>query len=312
MAEARVVEGAPAGAAQAGEHRGGPIGQGERQRAAEHLGHAARQAHEATPGPLGAGLGGGGDGLRHEAVAQARHHRREAQAHGHAGLGQGRHGAQPRGGGRRAGLEGPGQRRVEQGDGEGDPHGVMLSERAQQVEIAQDEGGAGDDGHGVAVAHEQLEAGPGDALVPLDALVGVGDPRHHHRVPAPAGPRQLGLEQRCQAALDQNDALKVAAGAEPQGLVGLAGVAVGAGVGAAPVGVEREPVAQVGALVLADGRAGVIDLHPQARRGRREVELDPARVEAVGWVPRAVAIDAAHLRRVSGVAAPVCAALGKI
>ena len=123
---------------------------------------------------------------------------------------------------------------------------------------------------------QHLDDAPGEAVLALAPLVGVGVGAHGDVVARPPPGRQLGPQPLDGVDLDHDLALEVLAHAEVEVLVGGPGEAVGAGVGAAPVGVDGEAERQVGrGRDLVDDPAGVDveELQPPelalARRGAR-------------------------------------------
>jgi hypothetical protein len=128
----------------------------------------------------------------------------------------------------------------------------------QQVDVAQDHRRLGEDRERVSVLREHLDQPSGQPVVALGRLVGVGVGAHRNRLAGPGGIGQLAFQPLDGVHLDHDPALEVLPRVQPQVLVRGPREAVGAGVTAAAVGVDR----------VAEG-------HP---RPRRQSVDDPPRV----------------------------------
>ena len=103
------------------------------------------------------------------------------------------HGCPPAGNGRSLGLHHLPDGVVVRGNGH--PDGEARSERLQQVQVLQHQGRARvhQDAGGRAL-QQHLQAGPGQPVLPLDGLVGIGGRGHEHRLvmePVALGPEQF-------------------------------------------------------------------------------------------------------------------------
>ena len=223
----------------------------------------------------------------------------DVDADGHAGLGQGLDGLEtaPRGGGAR--LHAARELGVEGGDRDVDMDQAVAGEAREDVEVADDAGGLGDDADRVAGLGQDLEDRAGDAQAAFDRLVGVGVGAEGDRAGAVAGAGELGAEESGGVGLDEDLGLEVEAGGEAPESVARPGVAVDAAVLAAAIGVDRLGEGDVGRGVAGDQAAGGVGDQLGARRGRvgQLVEGAPAIVErfaalgleAVGWVEQGTA-----------------------
>ncbi len=140
-------------------------------------------------------------------------------------------------------------------------HGRPPGGGRQVPEIAQDQGGLGEDAEGVARLAQRLDDPPGEVVLALGVLVGVGVGPHGHVVAGPGPGAQLGPHPLDRVHLDHDPALEVLAGPKAQVVVGGPGEAVGAGVAAAAVGVDG----------VAEGHPAGLG-HPVDHRARLDVE----------------------------------------
>ena len=137
-------------------------------------------------------------------------------------------------------------------------------------------------------ARQHLQHAAGDAVLPLDGLigVGVGAERDHRR--AVFRRRQLLLQQRRGVLLDEQLALEVEPRRQAEIGVGRARVAIGAAVFAAAIGIDRAVERDVGRLVAGDDRARPLERHlgraaarprraPSRRHRRRAAGVRTAR-----------------------------------
>jgi hypothetical protein len=111
----------------------------------------------------------------------------------------------------------------------------------EEVEVAQDERGLGEDGEGVAGLAERLDDAAGEVVAPLGALIGVGVGAHGDVLTVPARWAELGAHPLHGVHLHHQFSLEVLADAESEVLVGGTGETVDARVAAPPVGVDGEP-----------------------------------------------------------------------
>src|SRR3546814_4452062 len=105
----------------------------------------------------------------------------------------------------------------------------------EDIQVAQDEVVFTDDRHGVAVAQQHLQDGPGDAELALYGLVAVGIAGKHNGLRLIAAGIELALKHDSGIALDDDLALESESGAVAPVLVCIVGVAVEADVLAALV-----------------------------------------------------------------------------
>src|SRR5690606_1135241 len=156
----------------------------------------------------------------------------------------------------RARLGGPPHVLVERADGQVDPHGRAPGRLGEQVEVAQHEGRLGEDRERVGPLDEHLDDAAGEAVPALGPLLRGGVGAHGDEVAPPPPGVELGAQAGDRVDLDDDAALEVAVGVEVEIGVGGAGEAVGAGVRAAPVGVDGVAEPERGALDLVDDPLG--------------------------------------------------------
>ena len=187
---------------------------------------------------------------------------------------------------RRAGLGGAPDLLVERADGERSSAPARATRRlGQQVEVAQDHRRLGQDRERVAGRRQLADDAARQPVAALGRLVGVGVRAHGDELAAPARARQLGAQPLDGVDLDHDAALEVAARVEAEVLVGRPGEAVGAGVRAAAVGVDRVAERQrrrLGHRADDAPRAHVQVLDRAAARAGRERRRARNRV---GWPP---------------------------
>ena len=111
--------------------------------------------------------GGGG-------VGDSGEQRRAEDSGGETSLAELADGIEAKIGAGRAGFEQAGELGVGRGDGEVQDEGVALGDPGEEIDVAQDEGGLGDDAEAVTgAAGEDFEQGAGDAGAAFDRLVGI-------------------------------------------------------------------------------------------------------------------------------------------
>jgi hypothetical protein len=182
------------------------------------------------------------------------------------------------------GLDRARLRLVEEGHADGDAQARLGVQAGEHVEIAFDERALGDDADGVAEVGAGLEAAPRQLVRGLERLVAVGHAAEEDRFAPPRGRRERLAQERGRLGLDHELRLEVGARAQAEVLVAGAGVAVGAGVEAAPVRVDAPAEADVGAFVLGQNRAAAIFVDLGHRRRRLAQVLDARREPGVGRV----------------------------
>ena len=132
-------------------------------------------------------------------------------------------------------------RRIQSPDGEIAAHLGASRGGDQTVEVAQDQGGLGQDGERVPHLRQGVDDAAGQVVLPLRPLIRVGVRPHGDDVPGPPGGADLGADALDGVDLDHERPLEVLAYPESQVLVGGTGEAVRAGVTATPVGVDGVP-----------------------------------------------------------------------
>ena len=185
------------------------------------------------------GLGGGLEDALELGVVQGRDHGRRHHADRDPGSAEPADRLQPPLGCGRPRLHASGKPAVEGGHRHEDLGQAPLGHRRQDVDVAQHQGGLGDDPHRVGAGGQHLEDLAGDAEPALDRLVRVGvgaqrdDPAAVFRV------AELPLQDPGGVGLGEQAGLEVQPGREPQIGVARAGVTVDAAVFAPPVGIDR-------------------------------------------------------------------------
>ena len=219
------------------------------------------------------------------AVGQAREDRRHQHAARDAGLVELRHGPQPLLRVRRAGLGGPPDVLVERADREVHPHVGARRRLRQQVEVAQDERRLGEDRERVAGLGEHLDDAAGQPVLALAPLVRVGVGAHGDVVARATAPGASSARSRStRVDLHHDPLVEVVADVEAEVLVGRPGEAVGAGVAAAPVGVDREAERQERGRALTSLMIGGPARGGTPGRGtRRGRPRDAARPNSSPW-----------------------------
>jgi hypothetical protein len=207
----------------------------------------------------GAGLGGepGHAVERGFGVGDAGEQRRAEDAGGEAGLAEVADGGEAKVRAGCVGFKEPGERGVGRGDGEVQDEGVALGDALEEVDVAGDEAGFGDDAEAMAGAPgEDFEQAAGNAGAALDGLVGVGGGAEGDLLGGVDMPELLFEEPRG-VLFEEDEAFEGFGGTEidrlgrgerdagggwgvfgGEELVSVAGVAVAAGELAAAIGVD--------------------------------------------------------------------------
>ena len=105
---------------------------------------------------------------------------------------------------------------------------------------------------------QDLDQRPGDAVLSLDRLIGIGVGAEGDRRRLVLGRRKLPLEQLGRALFGEQAGLEIEPGGETHVGVGGPGVAIEAAVLAAAVGIDRAVEGDVGRLVAGDDRLGLL------------------------------------------------------
>ena len=162
----------------------------------------------------------------------------------------------------RARLHGAGELAVERRDGERDLDQAALRHGAQDVEIAQDERGFGDDADGMVGGRQHFEDAPHDAVAPLDRLVGVGVGADGDGARTIGGIGQLALERSCAALVLANSLVsKSRPGDRPRKAWVGPREAIDAAMLAAAIGIDRAVEADIRRGVPGDDAPGRDLLH---------------------------------------------------
>lgn len=198
-------------------------------------------------------------------VGDSGQERRAEDACGDAGLAKAADGVEAEVGAGGAWLEQPGEGCIGRGDGDVDGEVVAAVDLLEQVGVAEDEVGLGDDADFVAgVAGEDFQQAAGDAGTTFDGLPGVGGGTDGNLVGGMVA-AQLLLKQPGGVLLEEDEALEGERvvevglthgprlpGCGSHELVGVTGVAVAAGELAATVGIDapRHPVHAFGVKTI--------------------------------------------------------------
>ncbi len=152
--------------------------------------------------------------------------------------------------------------------------------RREEIEVAQHEIGFGDDADGMAGARQDLENGAGDAIAPLDRLIGVGVGAERDDPRAVLRRRELALEQRRRPVLDEQLRLEIEAGGKAEIGVARPGETIDAAVLAAAIGIDRAVEGNVGRFVAGDDGSRSLQ-RDLGFEGRRRLVRRPAVVEVL-------------------------------
>ena len=127
-------------------------------------------------------------------------------------------------------------------------------EAAQHIHIPPRQRSFGGNGRRIAELRQDFQYLPRQAVLGLGRLVGVGGRADGNGLAAPFGAGQLLPQHGGRVHFGENLPLKIGAGVHPVKLVGRTGVAVPAGVAAAPVGVDRPAKMKIGGADPVDER----------------------------------------------------------
>ncbi|MGH9111685.1 MAG: hypothetical protein ACRDZN_05215, partial [Acidimicrobiales bacterium] len=137
---------------------------------------------------------------------------------------------------------------VERADRQVDPHAGALGRLGEQREVAQHEGGLGQDRERVGPFCQHLDDAPGQPVLALGTLVGVGVGAHGDELAGPSPRVEVVAQGRHGVDLDHDLPLEVAIGVEVEVRVGRPGEAVNTRMAAAPIRVDGVSKAERGAL----------------------------------------------------------------
>lgn len=225
----------------------------------EELFHSVGKANEGVECGSGAVVGSGFEDGGSFVIIESGNPWGEGNTDGDAGAGEGFEGLEAGIWGRSAGFERGGELRIQGGDGDEDSGGFVFScEVTEEVCVAGDEVIFRDDGDWVAESGEHFKAATGDFEFSFDGLVGIGDAAADERFWLPRWMVEFVGEEFGCVFLDDDAGLEVDSGIEAQVFVVRAGVAIGASVFAAAVGIEAGLNAEVGAVVGGDNGLGII------------------------------------------------------
>src|SRR5450830_434075 len=253
--------------AQTGQHAGGAVRVVLLQPLGEHLAQLPGQAQHGVEGRTGTGLSGRRQHLLHVFVEEG-DLRRHAHPHRHPRLGQCADRAQAPLRRRGPGLQAARQLGVQGGDGHIHRHQALARHGAQQIQVALDQAGLGDQRERVLVSLQDLDHAPRQAQLALYRLVAVGGRAQVGHAGLVGGPRQGLRQQLGQVVLGHDPGLEVQARRITQVAVGGPRIAVAAAMLAAPVGVDRLVKSDVGRIVAAQGTARGLGDHLGGRSGR--------------------------------------------
>src|SRR6056297_321533 len=217
--------------------------------------HLARQPqHDPACGP-GPGLARRPQNRLDLVIAQPRHDRRHHHPHRHPGVAQPPDHRQTPRRRRRARLQQPRQPVIERGDR--NPHLRQPPRRhvRQDIQIPLDQRALGHNRHRMVEPRQHLQTAPGDRILPLHWLIGIGvgaDGDRRHPVAARA---QLRLQPRRGLGPRDQPGLEIKAGRQPQ--IGMAGPrkAVDTAMLTTAIGIDRPVKRQVGRAVVTDDPA---------------------------------------------------------
>ena len=233
----------------------------------EQRANLQRQAQQDVAGLPGPGRRRRGqDGFQLH-VVERRDHRRGHDRDRNAGAAQFFDGvkAAVRGGG--PGLQQSGKPPAQGGDGNTGLEQPLGRQGRQQVEIAQDAAGFGDDAERVLGVGQHFDQSPGDFQLTFNRLVAIGDNAQRQGGGAVGRPGQLLAQQRRCVMLGEQLALEIQPRRKSEmGVIGT-GKAIDAAVFAAPVRVDRSIKGHVGRVVPGDQAAGLVRQHLGWRGG---------------------------------------------
>ncbi len=224
---------------------------------AEHVAQFVRQPkHDIASLTRSGRIGAGQDCLQFLIVDRG-NDRRGHHARRHAGVVERLDRLEPLLRRRRTGLHLAGEPTIERGHGYKDLDQIVARHRRQEVEIPQNEVRFGDDGERVTGFSQRLDQRPGNAILPLDRLIGVGVGAEGDRRGPVLGRGKLALQKRRGALLGKKLGFEIEPGREPHIGVGRPGVAIKAAVLAAAIGIDRAVESNVRRLVARDDRLGL-------------------------------------------------------
>jgi hypothetical protein len=206
-------------------------------------------------------------------IGQAGDHRRHHHADGNPRLSELAHGGEAETRPRRSRLELLGQVITQGGDRDEDGGSVLSRHLRNQVEVPRDEMVFRDDAERVPELGQHLDASARDLEPPLQRLIGIGDPAHRDFLYLVRALHELGAKKRRRIHLGENPRLEVDSRRKAEVLMRGPRVAVSAPVLAAPVRVDADAERDIGAVVLRENRARVVDEDFRLSRALRLVEL---------------------------------------
>ena len=181
---------------------------------AKHVAQFARQPQDDIARLARAGGIGAGEDRLELLVVDRRNDRRGHDARRHAGVVERLDRLEPLLRRRRARLHLTRQRPIERRHRDEDLDQPVARHRREQVEIAQDEVRFGDDGQRMAGSAQDLDQRPGDAILSLDRLIGIGVGAEGDRRRVVPGRRKLTLEELGRALLGEQAGLEIEPGGE--------------------------------------------------------------------------------------------------
>ena len=171
-------------------------------------------------------------------VGQPRQHRRHVHAHIQVQVGQFPNHAEAFGRPRNARLDPAREVRVGDGDGHGHAGPGSAGQVLQQVPVAPDQRGLGNQADGRARRQELAQTGLGEPQVTFHRLIRIGGRAHRYRRPLPARRLQLSAQPFGHVDLGEDHPLEVAAAVQVEVGMRLPRVAIPAGVTTAAVRVQ--------------------------------------------------------------------------
>src|SRR5207245_3862807 len=151
-----------------------------------------------------------------------------------------------------------GRRIVGEGDAQEYADRGLLMEPPKEIKIAQDERGLRDDSDGVVKLGANFEAGAGQAQGGFHRLIAIGDAREDDELARPRRLKKSLAQEGRGVRLDHQFGLKVRPRPESQVLVRRARIAVRTGMETAPVRIHTPSERQIGTVVVAQDRSGVV------------------------------------------------------
>ncbi len=273
-AEARVVVAAPADLPDEAHHVRGAQRVVRIEPGAEERCDLARQAqHACSPRGVAPAAAARLEDRLEIPVGELRNHRRDIDAHRHAGLAERSDDRQPALRRRRARIELARELAVEHRDRDEHAHETLRRHRGEEVEVALDQHALGGDRQRMVAGGQHLDDAARDLPLALDRLVRIRVRAERDRVAHVARLRELGAQQLGGVGLGEELRLEIEARRQVEIRVRRPRVAVDAAVLAALVRVDRLAERNVGRIVARDDRARGLDTHDRLRRRRRNVVL---------------------------------------